>query len=135
MADMLIRGMEMPKTCQICRTARFDRIVGCEEWDKLSIAQRMYMRSETCPLVPLPEGHGGLMAEWISVKERLPEQNQRVLVCGVRGGVQICRYWENRDYGGGLQYMFFTNKQRPITVTHWMPLPEPPKEGGLRNDS
>lgn len=58
MADILIRGMEMPKTCQICRTAKFDRIVGCEEWDRLSIAQRMYMRSETCPLIPLPEGHG-----------------------------------------------------------------------------
>ena len=61
MADILIRGMEMPKTCQICRTAKFDRIVGCEEWDRLSIAQRMYMRSETCPLVPLPEGHGKLI--------------------------------------------------------------------------
>lgn len=58
MADILIRGMEMPKTCQICRTAKFDRIVGCEEWDGLSIAQRMYMRRETCPLVHLPEGHG-----------------------------------------------------------------------------
>ena len=61
MADILIRGMAMPKTCQICRTAKFDRIVGCEEWDRLSIAQRMYMRSETCPLVPLPEGHGDLI--------------------------------------------------------------------------
>lgn len=55
-----IPNMEMPKTCQICRTAKFDRIVGCEEWDRLSIAQRMYMRSETCPLVPLLEGHGRL---------------------------------------------------------------------------
>lgn len=61
MADILIRGMKMPKTCQICRTAKFDRIVGCEEWDRLSIAQRMYMRSETCPLVPLPEGHGRIV--------------------------------------------------------------------------
>lgn len=58
--SIIIKGMEMPKTCQICRTAKFDRIVGCEEWDRLSIAQRMYMRSETCPLLPLPEGHGRL---------------------------------------------------------------------------
>lgn len=60
MADILIH-MEMPKTCQFCRTAKFDRIVGCEEWDRLSIAQRMYMRSETCPLIPLPEGHGRIV--------------------------------------------------------------------------
>lgn len=59
--SLVIKGMEMPKTCQICRTAKFDRIVGCEEWDRLSIAQRMYMRSETCPLIPLPEGHGRLV--------------------------------------------------------------------------
>lgn len=56
-----IPNMEMPKTCQICRTAKFDRIVGCEEWDRLSIAQRMYIRSETCPLIPIPEGHGRLI--------------------------------------------------------------------------
>lgn len=56
-----IPNMEMPKTCQICRTAKFDRIVGCEEWDRLSIAQRMYMRSETCPLDHIPEGHGRLI--------------------------------------------------------------------------
>lgn len=58
--SILIKGMKMPKTCQICRTAKFDRIVGCEEWDRLSIAQRMYKRSETCPLVPVPP-HGRLI--------------------------------------------------------------------------
>lgn len=58
--SLVIKGMEMPKTCQICRTAKFDRIVGCEEWDRLSIAQRMYKRSETCPLISIPEGHGRL---------------------------------------------------------------------------
>lgn len=79
MADILIRGMEMPKTCQICRTAKFDRIVGCEEWDRLSIAQRMYMRSETCPLVPLPEGHGRLIDADALIRDK---SGEATLWCG-----------------------------------------------------
>ena len=67
------------------------------------------------------------MGEWISVKDRLPSNTEPVLVCGVRNGIKICRYWVNRDYGGSLQHVFFNNN-KSVTVTHWMPLPEPPKE-------
>ena len=59
--NVLIKGMVMPKTCQICRTARFDRIVGCEAFDLLSIAERMYKRSPKCPLVEVPTPHGRLI--------------------------------------------------------------------------
>ena len=51
----------MPKSCQICRTARFDRIIGCEAYDRLSIAERMYKRSDKCPLIEVPTTHG----EWV----------------------------------------------------------------------
>lgn len=50
----------MPNTCQICRAARLDRLIDCEEFDRLSIAQRMYKRSETCSLIPVPP-HGRLI--------------------------------------------------------------------------
>lgn len=69
-------------------------------------------------------------SKWISVDDALPKNDDRVLVCGVRNGITVCRYWENSGYGGHLQYMFFTNKQNPITVTHWMPLPKPPEVKG-----
>lgn len=57
--------------------------------------------------------------KWISVKERLPERNKRILVAFKGGMVTTsmcineasCFLFEN-DYG---------------KVTHWMPLPEPPK--------
>ena len=61
---------------------------------------------------------------WISVEEDLPDNDERVLVRGPKGGIQICRYWEGRDYGGSLQYMFINNKQSPAKVTHWMRLPD-----------
>lgn len=65
-------------------------------------------------------------SKWIPVGERLPELNTKVLCCGIKGGRFIAELttwgiekhltWDKRD-GKGCP-----------TVTHWMPLPEPPKE-------
>jgi hypothetical protein len=75
----------------------------------------------------------GILNNWISVKDRLPEEDIAVLVygqvlndppdvIGVRrryNGDQEWKYtWESED---GFIY-------REDDVTHWMPLPEPPKE-------
>lgn len=60
---------------------------------------------------------------WIPVTERLPDPFERVIVCRDDGKVeQGCKdirdWW--KVYG-----------TRTKQVTHWMPLPEPPKEGHL----
>lgn len=69
------------------------------------------------------------MAEWISVNERLPEDDKAVLTCGPRGGMYIAKAY---GYKIDPKYLWWkmvgTNKF--ISVTHWMPLPEPPREGG-----
>lgn len=63
---------------------------------------------------------------WIPVTERLPEESERVLVAcedGVSFGFfeeiiaddEFVKEWHDMMY-------------YPISVTHWMPLPEPPKE-------
>ena len=66
---------------------------------------------------------GGTMAgmEWISVDERLPEQEQRVLVWSQSNGLHIAyldlwRQWRDSDDNPGKK------------ITHWMPLPEPPTQ-------
>ena len=65
--------------------------------------------------------NGVTVHEWISVKDRLPDVGRDVLF--VR---------ENKSYGVGAYsdtYLDFFSGQFPVKgVTHWMPLPEPPKE-------
>ena len=60
------------------------------------------------------------MSKWISVKERLPEEKQRVIVRCERIGTSVGWIWWGEwmtDIG-----------PRAGKITHWIPLPEPPKE-------
>lgn len=121
-----------------------------------------------CPASPVERyGEESKMSEWISVKDRLPEPEQEVLICTVkmyRGkaykGITTAMYedgtiftedsvwnwsdieylgdydeerddwkissgwWEERHYNPDDVY----NNVVDDEVTHWMPLPEPPKE-------
>lgn len=62
---------------------------------------------------------------WIPVTDSLPENiaNRVLVVCERSNGVFYAHYekpfWINLE----------TDKPFISTVTHWMPLPEPPKEG------
>ena len=53
---------------------------------------------------------------WISVEERLPEDNEKVLCYTKTGGYCVARYSK--------QWNSWRTTGR-VTVTHWMPLPEP----------
>ena len=62
------------------------------------------------------------MTEWISVKDRLPDDGTKVLLYLDYGMIEAS--WYDSSY-----YMPFWNR-----VTHWMPLPEPPKEDEHESD-
>ncbi len=68
--------------------------------------------------------------EWISVKDRLPEHGQDVIVYGPDGVVAYVTYMANDNllYTG----FYFDVGGEYITllkgITHWMPLPEPPNK-------
>lgn len=58
---------------------------------------------------------------WISVKDRLPEEEGKYLIC-CSDGYQTTAEYENKTW------LVYTGRYEEIEdVTHWMPLPEPPK--------
>lgn len=92
---------------------------------------------------PFDEGVSHKREQWISVKERLPEESGQYIVCcddsgcpcgeGIwyESGVVVCA---QVDVGinGGVCWEWNENGtlyDLEGVVTHWMPLPEPPKEG------
>lgn len=63
------------------------------------------------------------MSEWISVDERLPEEGILVIVCDKNA----------KDAASFISFYFHERKVwsfcgMTFHPTHWMPLPEPPKE-------
>ena len=59
---------------------------------------------------------------WISVHDKLPKDGQHAATIN-KVGVQDVRH-----YSHGKWYSNFGNEYDDIT--HWMPLPQPPKKGG-----
>ena len=63
--------------------------------------------------------------KWISVDERLPEMSGLYLTYHAKRGSMTMHYSVNND-----AWNAFDHEDRPkyaLEVTHWMPLPEPPK--------
>ena len=58
--------------------------------------------------------------EWISVEERLPEDRMHYLVACTWNGIR----WVTKLLWDGYRFHI---KQAGSIVTHWQPLPEPPK--------
>lgn len=62
--------------------------------------------------------YGELHNHWISVEDKLPEYDQKVLWCWDDGLISIGRVaLDEQHIEAGY-------------ITHWMPLPQPPKKGG-----
>lgn len=67
--------------------------------------------------------------KWISVKDRLPEEGEYVL-CVLKGfnyggKIQVCKFVPAGKFKDKPYFEHFRNGFP--SVTHWMPLPEPPK--------
>ena len=120
---------EYCKDCKFCND-----IDGCVHRQKEIIADRLI-------------NNGVTVQEWISVKDRLPEPEHDVILCTS----EIETYGKHHEkkkiyrniymgyfdgdewltsYCHGCEYIFRMNEKYPnetIEVTHWMPMPNPPK--------
>lgn len=60
--------------------------------------------------------------KWIPVTERMPEVGKDVL-CFCRAGIYFVLAWDGTHWHEGCDRYYMKS-----LATHWMPLPEPPKE-------
>ena len=65
--------------------------------------------------------------DWISVKDRVPEPDQDVLVYNPKDGINLGEFDPDQvsEYDSG--WTTFYEWAPTMSPTHWMPLPEPPK--------
>lgn len=138
---MIQIDIPMPKNCHDCPCVTFDDIldeIKCYMTNDICVIPEETAkkgRLNNCPLKDVPETNAG---KWISVKDRLPESMvNKVLV-----------WLEHEDLVGYIGFAHFEKYQglemwydlehqeqfakRGYTVTHWMSLPEPPKEEGTK---
>ena len=66
--------------------------------------------------------NGVTVQEWISVKDGLPESGKESVLIGLRWGEVDIGWCED-----GRWRSEFVNEYEDREVTHWMPLPNPPK--------
>lgn len=66
--------------------------------------------------------------KWISVEERLPEAGVFVLLQYAKNAQNPTLHARNTMAVGRYEYGMFLVEGCSVRVTHWMPLPEPPKE-------
>ena len=77
------------------------------------------------------------MSEWISVKDRLPDKTGRYLAVkkriapdylgGNRTDIVILRFFVDKGFRMPTHIPDWINEEINEEVTHWMPLPDPPK--------
>lgn len=66
------------------------------------------------------------VSKWISCKEKMPDDGVNVLIYA--GNRMISLAWYDKDMG----YFYICDsdyKYNSLDVTHWQPVPEPPKDG------
>ena len=63
--------------------------------------------------------------QWISVKDRLPDRDQEVLGYE-KPFISTCLFWRSRSFL--MEHQWELSNGRNCNPTHWMPLPDAPKE-------
>ena len=110
--DLRICASTFTESCEEC--SHSNEHGDCYNGLKRSAAdaiEELQNRLEQALYMPLPK--------WIPVKERLPENDKTVLVWNRRNSRE---YFDVYDHG---RWIIFEWED----ITHWMPLPEPPKDG------
>ncbi len=101
--ELLSKVEELEAKNRILEEARENANEACAKWEGLYRAKL------------------GKESGWISVKDRLPEDYQRVLCLFESGTMEV-------SFRASVKGFCYEGFKQTGKVTHWIPLPEPPKE-------
>lgn len=110
---------ELAKTLRLCDSTS---CVGCALFEFVDCGSAAKQQAAEM-LEKLAAEKDAKKPEWISVKDRLPEENVVVLICVDNGRCKEVKVSGLTGFG----WMLF-DKNKNKEVTHWMPMPKPPKE-------
>lgn len=68
-----------------------------------------------------------LAPQWVSVADGLPKENKTYIVYTIEDGVFELGFFRCPEYVNFAWYCPVTKDEVVLTVTHWQPLPEPPR--------
>lgn len=125
-----LRETDFGDTCVLCEHEDMCKGNDCiiiQAADAIEELQAIVEGYESSTNMALVEKDGETVIEfvpkWIPVEERLPEPFENILVANKRGKhYDIDKGWWNGSFFDRCAKGGYHN------VTHWMPLPEPPKE-------
>ena len=81
----------------------------------------VYFPANKANLEKIPAEDVAPVQKWIPVTERLPDNFERVLIAS---GINVDTGWYRARDNEWISEGYIG-----LVVTHWMPLPEPPKDG------
>ena len=137
--SIVIKGLSCPKSCLECKFRRsysadspWEECFCMVTFDRITFIEQ---KLDNCPIEPLDMiDKAPTVNQWISVKDRLPEKEGEYL-CYRRslndGYCELLRYGVIYNKGRKRTFYFFDSEYGDVeanNVTHWMELPEPPKE-------
>ena len=121
MYEELVKVLREPcphENCELCYEA-------ADAIEELTATAESYKRSMEAWADEAARAHD-MMPRWVPMTERLPKEGEFVLVYG--------NLYPNKHDGGvvavskRMDWNYWQGFGRERNITHWMPLPEPPKE-------
>ena len=108
--------------CKIKYDLCYEDTPACDDFKEIVLEESFSCTSKE-DVAPVKYG------KWISVKVRLPEEHENVLVAvkspffGILLNIDEMEYDEKEE-----EKTWLLHERGGYKITHWMPLPEPPKE-------
>ena len=133
--SVLVKDWHIPKDCRICPFMRFDSSDGeticCMTINTLATDYKPIPfegRAEDCPLVEAPEQKQEKwypLVNWMPTKEVIAFNDMH----GSYGYHEYLIGYIRDDPESDTGFSCESDSETLMNVTHWMPLPEPPKDG------